>query len=105
MSAPSLPFDDRASDSTAITVIAQLNGVPVPLLLDGAALAQIADAVAAPKAAAVSWLYGDQAAAAYLGWPLGRVQKLSLAGVLPCHRVGQRKAYRADELDDALADR
>jgi hypothetical protein len=87
-----------------VTVTALLNGVPVPLLLDGDALAAIAAAVAAPQAATVSWLYGDRAAATYLGWPLGRVQKLSAAGLLPCHRVGQRKAYRTDELDAALAD-
>lgn len=42
------------------------------------------------------WLYGDRALAAYLSWPLGRVQKLR---GLPCHRIGQRKAYRTDEID------
>jgi hypothetical protein len=48
------------------------------------------------------WLYGDREAARYLSWPLGRVQKLSARGRLPSHRIGQRKAYRTDELDSAL---
>jgi hypothetical protein len=50
------------------------------------------------------WLYGDKGAAEYLGWPLGRVQKLSARGLLPFHRIGQRKAYRSDELDAVLGD-
>jgi excisionase family DNA binding protein len=47
------------------------------------------------------WLYGAQAAADYLGWPVGRVQKLTAAKVIPHHRVDgeQRVSYRTDELD------
>jgi hypothetical protein len=53
-----------------------------------------------------AWLYGDQAAADYLGWPVGRVQKMSgpQARKLPVHKIGQRKAYRKDELDRVLAE-
>lgn len=100
--ASSLPAGRGASGSTVI-VSAMLNGVAVPLVLDADAVAAIA-AVVAPRETTPVWLYGDRAAAAYLGWPLGRVQKLSAAGLLPCHRLGQRKAYRCDELDRLLAD-
>lgn len=48
------------------------------------------------------WIHGDKALAAYLGWPLGRVQKKTAAGVIPCHRVGQRKSYKRAEVDRAL---
>ena len=56
------------------------------------------------------WLYGAKAAAQYLGWPVGRVEKLTAAGALPCYRVptgidetgqpipGQRVTYRRDDL-------
>jgi hypothetical protein len=44
------------------------------------------------------WLYGAKAAAEYLGWPVGRVEKLTAATVLPCRRIGQRCSYRTDEL-------
>jgi hypothetical protein len=50
-------------------------------------------------------IYGDKAAAAYLGWPIGRVQKRSGPGArdgLPVHRVGQRKTYLSNELDEYL---
>ncbi len=52
------------------------------------------------------WLYGAKEAAAYLSWPVGRVEKLSAAGVLPSHRLEgeQRRPYRTDELDAWLAD-
>jgi hypothetical protein len=36
------------------------------------------------------WLYGDKAAAEYLGWPTGRVTKLRQRGELPAHPSGQR---------------
>jgi len=47
------------------------------------------------------WLYGAKAAADYLELPLGKVQKLTAAGAIPCRRVdaGQRCSYRTDELD------
>ena len=57
------------------------------------------------------WLYGAKAAAQYLGWPVGRIQKLTAANAIPFHRVptgfdetgqplqGQRVAYRRDDLD------
>jgi excisionase family DNA binding protein len=45
------------------------------------------------------WLYGDKAAADYLGWPTGRVTKLRQAGELPAHRKGQRCSFHTAELD------
>jgi excisionase family DNA binding protein len=51
------------------------------------------------------WLNGDKEAAEYLRWPLGRVQKLSAAGVLPAHRPNgprSRKVYHRDELDQVM---
>lgn len=47
------------------------------------------------------WLYGAKAAADYLGWPLGRVQKATAANAIPCHRQVEagRVSYRTDELD------
>ncbi len=50
------------------------------------------------------WLYGAKAASEHLGWPVGRVEKLTAAGVLPCRRIGQRCSYRTDELDAFLED-
>src|SRR5438445_12700301 len=46
------------------------------------------------------WLYGAQAAADYLNWRLGRVQKLTASKVIPHHRLDgeQRVSYRTDEL-------
>ena len=52
------------------------------------------------------WLYGAQAAADYLGMPLGKVQKLTAAKdktrALPHRRRDgeQRIVYRTDELDE-----
>jgi excisionase family DNA binding protein len=48
------------------------------------------------------WLYGAQAAADYLGMPLGKVQKLTAARAIPHHRRNgeQRILYRTDELDE-----
>lgn len=57
------------------------------------------------------WFYGAKAAAEYLGWPVGRVEKLTASGAIPCYRVptgfdetgqpvpGQRVTYRRDDLD------
>jgi hypothetical protein len=47
------------------------------------------------------WLYGAQAAADYLDWPVGRVQKLTAKKRIPHHRLDdeQRVSYRTDELD------
>ena len=50
------------------------------------------------------WLYGAKAAAEYLGWPLGRVEKLAAANAIPCHRVGRRITFRREELDKWLSD-
>ena len=49
-------------------------------------------------------LYGARAAAGYLGWPVGRVQKLTAANAITCHRVdgGPRVTYFTDELDEWL---
>lgn len=61
--------------------------------------------LAPASAAGPRRIYGDQAAADYLGWPLGRVQKRSGPGSrdgLPVHRIGQRKTYLSDELDEYL---
>jgi hypothetical protein len=54
-----------------------------------------------PEPAAQRWLYGAQAVAEYLGWPVGRIQKLTAAGRIPHHRLEdeQRVTYRTDELD------
>lgn len=103
--APSSAATAGASETTRVVVQVEVAGarVPVVLHLDAGALAAIASAVAsATRDEGQPWLYGDKAAADYLGWPLGRVQKLSAAGRLPCHRIGQRKAYRHDELDAVL---
>jgi hypothetical protein len=65
----------------------------------------VAARLAPTSAAGPQRIYGDQAAAAYLGWPLGRVQKRSGPGArdgLPVHRIGQRKTYLSDELDEYL---
>jgi hypothetical protein len=64
-------------------------------------LARLAPATAAGP----QRIYGDAAAAEYLGWPIGRVQKRSGPGArdgLPVHRIGQRKTYLSDELDEYL---
>ena len=45
------------------------------------------------------WLYGDKAAAEYLGWPTGRVTKLRQRGELPAHPSGQRYSFHTAELD------
>lgn len=88
---------------TPVTVTLRIGGQALVAELDDAAVAAIAAALGTPQGEAASpWLYGDKAAAAYLGWPLGRVQKLSAAGILTCHQIGQRKAYRRDRLDQAL---
>jgi excisionase family DNA binding protein len=52
------------------------------------------------------WLYGAQVAADYLGWPVGRVQKLTAAREIPHHRLEgeQRVTYRTDELDAWLGE-
>jgi hypothetical protein len=76
-----------------------------PELVD--AIADLAAALVLERQAETSapvrrrWLYGAQAAADYLGWPLGRVQKLTAAKRIPHHRLDdeQRVSYRTDELD------
>jgi hypothetical protein len=49
------------------------------------------------------WLYGAKAVVDYFdgALPLGKIQKLTAAGVIPHYKVGggQRCAYRTDELD------
>lgn len=87
-----------------VTVELELNGVSVPVTLGDAALDAIAAALADRDAARQDeWVYGDRALAAALGWPLGRVQKWSAAGRLPCHRGdGQRKTYHLPEVRAAL---
>jgi excisionase family DNA binding protein len=48
------------------------------------------------------WLYGDKAAAEYLGWPTGRVTKLRQRGELPAYSSGQRYSFHTAELDAYL---
>jgi excisionase family DNA binding protein len=48
---------------------------------------------------AARWLYGDKAAAEYLGFPVGRVTKLRQAGELPAYRRRQRFSFHTAELD------
>jgi hypothetical protein len=65
----------------------------------------VAQRLAPPASEGPRWLYGDKAAAEYLGWPIGRVQKRSGPGArdgLPVHRIGQRKTYLSNELDEYL---
>jgi excisionase family DNA binding protein len=52
------------------------------------------------------WLYGQQAAADYLGIPLATIQKLTAANAVPCYRdtPGGRLSFRRDELDRWLAE-
>ncbi|HEV2591978.1 MAG TPA: hypothetical protein VGU02_08795 [Gaiellaceae bacterium] len=92
-----------SSAVTPVPVTLLLNGIRVPAELGDDAIAALAAALSGTDpAASPTWLYGDKAAAAYLGWPLGRVQKLSAAGRLPFHRLGQRKTYNTADLDRAL---
>jgi hypothetical protein len=52
-------------------------------------------------------LYGARAAAEYLGWPVGRVEKLTAANAIPCHRTAERGrvTYLTAELDEWLQER
>ena len=47
------------------------------------------------------WLYGDKAAAEYLGWPVRRVRDLRQAGELPAYGE-TRYSYHTAELDAYL---
>lgn len=51
------------------------------------------------------WLYGAKAAADYLGWPLGRVEKLAAANAIPFRREGRRLIFNRTELDRYVAAR
>jgi excisionase family DNA binding protein len=77
-----------------------------PELLE--AVAERAAELVVEKLAASSggspYLDGAEQAARYLGWPLGRVQKLTAARIIPHHPVGRRVTYRKNELDAWLAD-
>jgi len=81
--------------NVGVTITIDLNGVPVPLTLDAAALAAIADAV--PNRDCSPWLAGAQAAADYLGWPRERIYKRLRD--LPHYREEGRLMFRRDELD------
>jgi excisionase family DNA binding protein len=48
------------------------------------------------------YLHGAAKAAEYLDVPLGQVQKLTAAGVIPHRKLSQRCLYRTDELDEWL---
>lgn len=91
----------------SVEIVLRLNGADVPVALDDAALVSIATAVAdlvpTPGRASTPWLYGARAAAEYLGWPLGRIEKLTAADAIPCHRLRRRITFRRDELDAWLA--
>lgn len=47
-------------------------------------------------------LYGDKAAAAYLGCQPLTIGKLRISGTIPYYRYGRRYYYIASELDQAL---
>jgi excisionase family DNA binding protein len=48
------------------------------------------------------WLYGAEAAAAYLGWPVKRVYNRVASDELPAHRSGGRLCFLTSELDRAV---
>ena len=58
----------------------------------------------APVDAGPRYLHGAAKVAEYLGMPLGQVQKLTAAGVIPHRKPGGRCLYRTDELDEWLDD-
>ena len=90
----------------SVEIVLRLNGAAVPVVLDDAALAVIASALAdrAPASEASPWLYGARRASQYTGLPLGAIQKATAACAIPCHRLGRRVAYRRDELDGWLSE-
>jgi excisionase family DNA binding protein len=52
------------------------------------------------------WRWVDvPAAAEYLGWPKGRVEKLTAGRAIPHYRTGGRISLRTDELDAWMAER
>jgi excisionase family DNA binding protein len=91
--------------NVSVEIVLRLNGVEVPVTLDDEALAALAAAVVdrfPTSGRASSWLYGAHAAAEYLGWPRGRVEKLAAANAMPCQRHGRRLVFDARQLDDWL---
>lgn len=82
-----------------IAVTFNLNGVPVPIILDDDALDAIAAAL--PDRDGSPWLAGAHAAADYLGWPRERVYKR--LHDLPHYRDGNRLMFRREELDEWIA--
>jgi excisionase family DNA binding protein len=48
------------------------------------------------------WLYGAEAAADYLGWPVKRVYNRVASKELPAHRSGGRLCFLTSELDRAV---
>ncbi|MDQ2983101.1 MAG: helix-turn-helix domain-containing protein [Actinomycetota bacterium] len=51
------------------------------------------------------WLYGANAAADYLGWPIKRVYNAVGRSELPAHKSGNRLMFEAGELDRFLMSR
>jgi hypothetical protein len=90
--------------SVVLTGTIEVNGVrvPVQMSLDVEEIrAALGDAEGRNEQA---WAYGDRELAAHLHWPLGRVQKLSAAGMIPVVRLDgtQRKAYDLRAVDEWL---
>ena len=77
----------------------------VPIEIDLEAVAErVAEILAERTPAAMPeqgprWLYGAEKASEYLGVPIGQVQKLTAANVMPHRKLGGRNLYRTDELD------
>lgn len=70
--------------------------IPVPAAVIEAIAERTAELMATRQA---RWVYGDKAAAEYLGFPVGRVTKLRQAGELPAYQKGQRCSFHTAELD------
>jgi excisionase family DNA binding protein len=54
------------------------------------------------RGAPTPWLYGQRAAAEYLGCGLDRVKRLTAARAIPHHKQDGRVFYHRDELDEWL---
>ena len=87
-----------------LTGTVELNGVELPVRMN-VEVEAIRAALGQPSSLDYPrWIYGDKQLAAYLGWPLGKVQKLSARGRIPTVRIEgtQRKAYERLAVDEWL---
>lgn len=81
------------------SIDARLSNIEI-LLLD---LTQCQKEIPAiPPASESIRLYGDKAAAAYLGCSVVTVQNLRRAGAIPFYRTGRKLYYVTSELDSSL---